>query len=318
MVAGMLDQVSLGGMQLTNPTLVFDAGSDSVTAIGTVSIPTKYPGFDSPTNIQVKVRSSALGRFEAQATTGPFVAELTLDLTYDSEPLKRAFDAARLGDLAGAAASIPDVDRHARFGVSGTAGIGLPGRRLPLTYVRGSGTVGPSGLSARGGAVGAIGLPQGTFRSDMPVPAAGAAYGATRAGSDSATTGGYGFAGITGTPSISDLVTGNLSKAFAPFAYAQVMAAHRTADGHRFTVKISAQYQLSSDAAPRSPVEQFRDDVDARRQGERYHHRSDDDPKRSEIDPALVSERTRMEAPSAIGSGAMITVTGTFDLLGGK
>jgi hypothetical protein len=137
-------------------------------------------------------------------------------------------------------------------------------------------------------------------------------------GSDGAATGGYGFGGITGTPSISDLVTGNLSRAFAPFAYAQVMAAHKTSDGHRFTVKISAQHQLGSDAAPRSRVEQFRDDLDARRQGERYHNRSDNHPKRSEIDPALVSERKSLEAPPVLGSGAMITVTGTFDLLGGE
>jgi hypothetical protein len=94
MVAGMLDQVTLGGFQLTNPTLVFDAGSNSVTGVGTVSIPTMYPGVDSPTLIQVRVRSSGLGLFEAEATTGPFVAELTVDLAYDSEPLRRVIDAA--------------------------------------------------------------------------------------------------------------------------------------------------------------------------------------------------------------------------------
>lgn len=317
LVAGLLDQVSLGGMQLLDPTLVFDAGSRSVTAVGTVSIPTKYPGFDSPTNIQVKIRSSSLGRFEAEGRTGPFVAELTLDLSYDSEPLKRMIEAARSGDLAGAAATVPDIDRHARFGMSGTAGVGFPGHKLPLTYVRGSGTVDPSGLSVRGGAAGVIGLPQGTFRPDMPVPAAGAAYGAAKVSGDGSATGGYGFAGITGTPSIGDLATGNLSKAFAPFAYAQVMAAHKTVDGHQFTVKISAQYQLGSQTAPGSAVEQYRGDLDARRQAERYYTRSDD-PKKSGIDPAVLSERAAMEAPPTIGSGATITVTGTFDLLGGK
>jgi hypothetical protein len=65
----------------------------------------------------------------------------------------------------------------------------------------------------------------------MPVPAGGAAYGAGKMGWDGAGTGGYGFLGITGTPSIGDLATGNVSDAFAPFAYAQVMAAQKTTDG---------------------------------------------------------------------------------------
>jgi hypothetical protein len=60
LVAGLLDQVSLGGYQLTNPTLAYDVGTDSFTAAGTVSIPTKYPGWDSPTSIAVRIRSSSL------------------------------------------------------------------------------------------------------------------------------------------------------------------------------------------------------------------------------------------------------------------
>lgn len=325
MVAGLLDQVSLGGLQLTNPTLVYGAGTNSVTAVGTVSIPTNYPPkFDSPTNIEMRVRSSGLERFDVQGRTGPFVAELTVDLSYDSAPLERVLKAATAGDLGAAATRLGDIERHARFGMSGTAGVGWPGHKLPLTYLRGRGSVDPSGVTVRGGAAGVIGLPKGTFHPELAVPAVGAAVGAAsvkpqRGRTSRPYTAGYGFAGVTGTPSIQNLVTGDLAGAFAPFAYAQVVASRRTADGHQFSIKISAQYQLGSAGKVGSPVEQYRSGLDARRQAERHDDaRAQGDPKRAGIDPAIRSQWDDFSKGPVGGTGAEVVVTGTFDLLGGR
>ena len=318
LVAGLLDQISLGGYPLTNPTLVYDVGTDSITAVGTVSIPTKYPaGWDSPTDIQVRVRSSGLGHFAVQGTTGPFVADLTLDLSYDSTPLKRSWKAAMAGDLGTAAAGLGEVERQARFRVSGTAGIGGPARKLPLTYVRGTGSVGPSGASGAAGAVGAIGLPKGTFHPELAVPALGLAGGGgwiRRRG----VTAGYGFGGITGTPSIQHLLTGDLASGFVPFAYAQVMAMHRTPGGHQFSIKISAQRQLGSSGQSETPVEQFRGRLDTQLLAERYSERVKADPERAHLDPAVLARWADLTSGPAGSTGVGVVVTGTFDLFGSK
>jgi Domain of unknown function (DUF4157) len=317
LVAGLLDQVSLGGFPLTNPTLVYDVGTDSITAVGTVSIPTKYPGWDSPTNIEVRIRSSGLGQFNIQGTTGPLVAGLTLDISYNSAPLERVLKAATAGNLAVAAAGLGEVEREARFRIAGSAGVGWPAHKLPLTYVGGVGSVGPSGASGAAGAVGVIGLPKGTFHPELAVPAAGLAGGGTLIRRTGATAG-YGFGGITGTPSIQKLLSGDLTGGFVPFAYAQLMATHRTSDGHRFSIKISYQYQIGSTGEGETPVEQFRSGVDARRQAERYAARAEGDPKRAHIDPAVLSHWTELQSGPAGSTGGGLVVTGSFDLLGGR
>ncbi len=321
MVAALLDQVSLGGFQLTNPTLVYQADTNSISAVGTVSIPTKYPPrFDSATNIDVRVRSSGLDRFDIQARTGPFVADLTVDLTYNSASLKRALKAVMAGDLGAAATGLGDIERHARFGISGSAGVGGAAHKLPLTFLRGSGSVGPSGATVWGGAAGAVGLPKGTFHPKLDVPAAGAALGGASVKRDGGYTAGYGFGGITGTPSIQNLVTGDLAGAFDPFAYAQLTAIHETANGLKFEIKISAQKRLGSTGTSGTSVEQFRSDLDAQR---RYGVvRPESDPiKRADIDPAVLSQWSNLQSDptsSTSGMSAGVEVTGKFDLLGGR
>ncbi|HYO19956.1 MAG TPA: DUF4157 domain-containing protein, partial [Dermatophilaceae bacterium] len=243
LVAGLLDQVNVGGFTLTNPTLVYNAGTGSVTAAGTVSVPTKYPGWDTPTNISVRIRSSNLGRFDVEGSAGPFVAQLTLDLEYESAPLKRVLGAVMAGDFQDAASGLGGIERRTAFRVSGSAGIGGTAHKLPLTYVRGSGSADPSGVSGVAGAAGLIGLPKGTFDPKLAVPAAGVALsgGSIRREGPSAPvhgTAGYGFAGLTGTPSIQKLLTGDVAGGFVPFAYAQVLGVHRTKGGHQFTIKI--------------------------------------------------------------------------------
>jgi len=317
LVAGLLDQVSLGGLQLTDPTFTYHAAGNTFAADGTVSIPSDYPGWKTPTDIRVSIRSSALNRFDVQGGTGPFIADLTLDVGYDKAQLQRVLGAVRTGDLSTAAGRLAGLDRPAHFAVSGAAGVGTAGHHLPLTYLRGSGSVGPAGATASGGAAGVIGLPPGTFRPDLAVPALGAVYGGVSAERGGGVSGGYAFGGITGTPSIKNLVTGDLAGAFAPFAYAQVTAARQTADGHRFSLKISAQYQLGSGDAAQSPLAQFRSDLDARRQAERHAGRVDGDPKTADIDPAVRSQWVG-EEPSGAGAGVSAVVTGTFDLFGGQ
>ncbi|MDT7797383.1 MAG: hypothetical protein QOI78_816 [Actinomycetota bacterium] len=317
LVAGLLDQVSLGGLPLTEPTFTYHAAGNTFAADGTVSIPSDYPGRKTPTDIRVSIRSSALNRFDVQGGTGPFVADLTLDVGYDKAQLQRLWAAVRTGDLGAAAGKLGDLDRPAHAAVSGVVGVGTAGHHLPLTYLRGSGSVDPAGARASGGAAGVIGLPPGTFRPDLAVPALGAVYGGVSAERGGGVSGGYAFGGITGTPSIKNLVTGDLAGAFAPFAYAQVTAARQTADGHRFGLRISAQYQLGSGAAAQSPLAQFRGGLDARRQAERYAGRADGDPKTADIDPAVRSQWTGDE-PSGAGAGLSAVVTGTFDLFGGQ
>jgi hypothetical protein len=343
LVAGLLDQVSLGGYSLTNPTLVYDVGTDTFTAAGTVSIPTKYPQLDSPTNIAVRIRSSSLGlrhlparaqpgvggghqRFGIQGSAGPFAGELTLDIQYDWTPLMRMWKAAKAGNLGAAAAGAGEVERQARVGFSGSAGIGWPGHYLPLTYAHGSGSVGPSGTSGVATVAGAIALPKGTFHPELSVPAAGIAFGGgsiRRTG----TTAGYGFGGITGTPSIQKLLTGDLADGFVPFAYAQVTAIRITPSGHQFSIKISGQYRLGATSEGATPLEQFRADIDAQREAERYEtggtgdfERANIDPhlKRAVVDPAVLSRWIELQPGPGSSTGADLVVTGTFDLLGGK
>jgi hypothetical protein len=314
LVAGLLDAVHLGRFQLINPTLVYSADSGSFTAVGTVSIPTNYPGLDTPTNVEVRIRSTGLKASEVTARTGPFVAELTIDLDYDSAPLKHALEAASRGDLGAAASALGGIDRTAGFRLSGTAGPGWPGHKIPLAYVRGSGSIGPSGAGVQGGAAGAIGLPKGTFHPEIAVPAAGAAVGAAKAEAGGGVTGGYGFAGITGTPSIQNLVTGNLRGAFAPFAYAQATGVRRTSNGHEFSIKLSAQWELGSREAPGTPTEQVRGAVDEGRKRERYFDKSEG----PNLDPSVLSHWKEFGPSATGGSGASIVVTGTFDLLGGR
>ena len=315
LVAGLLDAVHLGRFRLINPTLVYSVDSRSFTAVGTVSIPTDYPLLDTPTNIEVRIRSTGLKASEVTARTGPFVAELTIDLDYDSAPLKRVLEAASRGDLGAAASALGGIDRTAGFGMSGTAGLGWPGHKIPLTYVRGSGSIGPSGARVHGGAAGFIGLPKGTFHPDLAVPAPlGAAVGSAKAEPGGGVTSGYGFAGITGTPSIQNLVTGNLRGAFAPFAYAQATGVRSTSNGHEFSIKLSAQYELGSREAPGTPTEQFRGAVDAGRRRERYFDKS----KEPNLDPSVLSHWKEFGPPATGGSGGSILVTGTFDLLGGR
>jgi hypothetical protein len=360
LVAGVLDHVSLGGNLLTNPTLVYNVGSDSFTAAGTVTIPTEYPQWDSPTNIAVRIQSSSLGllqqatsgdvpepgrqshqhlpgpdrpdfggrhqRFGIQGSTGPFVGELTLDVQYDWAPLMRMWRAAKAGKLGAAAAGSGEVKRQAHVGFSGSAGIGGTAHYLPLIGVRGSGSVGLSGASGAAIAGGTIALPKGTFHPELTVPALGVAAGAGSIRS-TGTTAGYGFGGITGTPSIQKLLTGDFAGGFVPFAYAQVTAIRVTPSGHKFTIKISGQYRLGSAGAGGTPLEQFRADVDAQREAERYATGGEGDFERANLDPhlhravvdrALLSHWTELQAGPDSSTGAGLVLTGTFDLLGSK
>ena len=317
MVAGLLDQVTLGGLVLTNPSLVYSTRTNSFTAAGTVSIPTAYPGWDSPTDIGVQIRSTALGDFKITGGVGPLVADLTVDLTYDAAALRRIRTAVMAGDLGSAAAALPDVERRVGVGFSGRAGIGWPRHMLPLAYARGRGSVDPSGARGFGGVAGVIGLPKGTFHPELAVPAAGLAAGGASIRRGRGATYGYGFAGITSTVSIGDLVTGDLGGAVSPFTYAEVMVVRRTSGGHQFSLKLSAQNPLS--AGVQEPgLEQIREAGYARRQAERYAGRPEGAAKREDIDPAVLSHRADLLKRPDQGRAVGAVFTGTFDLFGGR
>lgn len=320
LVFGLLDQVSLGrGLRLTNPTLVFEPGSNSVTAAGTVSIPTPYPpAFDSPLNVGIRIRSTGLEKFAIQGGVGPFLADITLTLDYDSEPLRQLLSRLQAGDLVNAASGAGQLDRDAGFRLSGTAGVGGRGGKVPLTYLRGSGTVSPQGVRGWGGAAGVIGLPAGTFHPELAAPAAGVALGAGSLRPSGSADVVAGFGGVTGTPDIQKLLTGDFAGGFVPFAYAQVTGMHRTKDGHVFSIQISGRLAIGDDQRGVSGLEQLRAAVDTERQGVRYPVDEGDEPWRRNIDPSVTAHRRRLSSSPAVGSGVSITLSGTFDLFGSK
>lgn len=331
-VGGILDQVDLGGFRLTNPTIVFNRKTDRLEGRATVSLSTeatrgfasKFSVAEAPTEIDVRIRSTPLGRFDVQGSYGPFVTDLTLTLDYDSEPLRRflgtAIEAAVAGDplaLPGLLGQVSGLPKSGTIGFSGSFGIGGTARKLPLNYLRGSVELGPQGARGWAGAAGLIGLPAGTFLPDLGVPALGAAgaYGSARR--SGAYSGVFGFAGVTGKPSLPAISKLDLAGMIEPFAYAQVTAARRTANGHELGIRISAQYQLGGAGQEAGPVEQLRLGIYDERQRERYAT-AKEYTKEENIDPAV---RSRWAGFGGQPEGALsggVVVFGTFDLLGGK
>lgn len=313
-VAGLLDHVSLGGLQLSNPTLIYSAGVNAIFAAGTVSIPTRYPGWDTPTNIEISVKSTGLERFDAEATSGAWVADLTLDLAYDSARLESVLGHAALANFGAIRHELKDFDRDVRFRISGSAGPGGSARKLPLTFLRGSGSISSTSAHVHGGAAGLMALPSGTFHPQLAAPAVGAAFGSGSTQRKGDTTGRYGFGGITGTLSIPDLLTGNIGDTFTPFAYAQVAMGKKTAEGHRFGIKVSVQYELGSTQKPGNPIEHVRSNLYDRRQRERYNKR----PNKPDLDPAMLSHWRDFEVTPLSGAAVNAVLSSTFDLLGGR
>ena len=316
LVGGLLDTVTLGGYPLINPTLVWDDQKSEIVAVGQVQIPSDYPGFKDPTTIDVTVRSSKIGKFDAHGDVGPFYADFTLDISYDTAALRTALQDLRKGDVAGAIGDAARTDRNASFAASGTTGVG----GVPLNYVHAAGRAGVDGVEAHGGAAGLIGLPPGTFRPDIAVPAIGAAGGAYEATPGKGSEGVFGFGGVTSAPDLGKLSTGDIGGGVAPFAYAQISAMHKSANGHTFTITLSAQYQLGSAGPAESGPNEFRKGFDARNQAERHGttREEKDDSQKDIIDPAVLSNEADLTRSGTQGNGAMLTVSGTFDLFGSK
>lgn len=270
-----------------------------------------------PTNIQVRFRSTNLGKFDVQGSYGPFVADLTLTFSYDTAPLKRVLEAATTGDLGAAAAGVSGVSKTGSFTLSGSAGIGTQAHKVPLNYARGAGTAGPSGLHGGGAAGGIIGLPAGTFHPELAVPALGAAGGVGSAERSGAASGVFGFAGITGKPNLQAVSSLDFGGMLEPYAYAQITAARRTAGGHEIGIRLSAQYQLGGAPAGPGMLEHTRTSIDDERQRVRYGKATEN---RSElIDPVVRSQWAGMSSASPQGGfNANVKVFGTFEAFGGK
>jgi hypothetical protein len=316
MVGGILDRVDLGGFSLINPTVVFNPKSDTLTGEATVSIPdAQYPAhLVGPTDIKVRVTSSTPGKFTAEADYGPFVADFTLTLDYDTAPIEKILKAVMSGDVASGIGQLGDVQTDVGFKARGTLGVGTQKYRLPLTAGGVSGRVGPRGASWRGGAAGAILVPAGTFHPDLTAPGVGGTYSAgkrTRSGGGSGTSA---MAAVTGTPSIEAISKGDLGGVFKPFLYAQITHATRTAKGHVLGIRLSAHYRLGGGAGPVDPLDQAREKM----QEDRYRL-GGDAKTRPSIDPAVTNKWADMQ-----GGGrdeqwrGGIEVFGTFDFLGGK
>jgi hypothetical protein len=320
LIGAVLDKVDLGGFTLINPSIAFNPKTDTLTGEATVQIPTAYPeGFDSPTEIKVRFRSSSLGRVDASGAYGPFAADLTLSLDYDSEPLRKVVTAAMAGNWRAAAAQAPGIPTSGSASLSGSAGIGLPGKKLPLTGFKGSADFSPEGADVRGGAAGLVGLPAGTFHPELAVPAAGAMGGLgsfERSGASSSLSG---FAGVTGTPNLQAISKGDLGGAFEPFAYAQVTAARTTAGGHEFSVRISGQLRLGETPGQPGMFDAVRGGLDSERQSQRLGPGADPHSSKDLIDPAVKSQWAAMQGgdPDATW-GANVSLYITFDAFGSK
>lgn len=327
MVAGILDQVSLGpGIKLMNPIVTIDPQSGMLTGSAVVSLAEDHPLFQKyPTNIQVHFRSTSVhfrltsvSKGNVHGSYGPFGADLTLTFSYDTDALRQVLKAAAAGDLGAVAGGVSGVSKTGSFKLSGSAGIGTRAQ-VPLNYVRGAGMVGPSGVRGWGAGGGVIGLPAGTFHPELAVPALGGAAGAGSAERSGAASGVFGFAGITGKPNPQALSSLDFGGMLEPFAYAEISAARRTAGGHEIGIRLSAQYQLGGAPAGPGMLEHTRTSIDEERQRVRYAKAEEN--RSALIDPAVRSQEAgmRMSSESRLGDfSAMLTVSSTFEAFGSK